>query len=111
MYEAAVPLEMRDTSPVGTGDKKKRRRAHEALCRVQPRHVSTQEDGGVASGGQVKGVEGRDQGLSKFFEFIHIHRVDAVVHVEGNEGLLGVGAIDRQGTARQRRTYFDRNRQ
>ena len=110
MYEAAVPLEMRDTSPVGTGDKKKRRRAHEALCRVPPRHVSTQEDG-VASGGQVKGVESRDQGLSKFFEFIHIHRVDAVVHVEGNEGLLGVGAIDRQGTARQRRTYFDRNRQ
>ena len=107
MYEAAVPLEMRDTSPVGTGSKTKRRRAHEALCRVQPRHVSTQEDG-VASGGKVKGVEGRDQGLSKFFEMIH--RVDAVVHVEGNEGLLGVGAIDRQGTARQRRTYFDRNR-
>ena len=69
MYEAAVPLEMRDTSPVGTGDKKKRRRAREALCRVPPRHVSTQEDGGVASGGKVKGVEGRDQGLSKFFEF------------------------------------------
>ena len=67
MYEAAVPLEMRDTSPVGTGDKKKRRGAHEALCRVPPRHVSTQEDGGLASGGKVKGVEGRDQGLSKFF--------------------------------------------
>ena len=57
---------------------------------VEPLHVPTQEDL-IASGGEVEGIEGGDDGVTELSELVH--RIETVVHVQRNEGLLGVGRI------------------
>jgi len=93
MCEAAVLLGTDDTSPVGIGDKKKRGGPHETLGFIDPRHVAAKEDR-VLSSRKVKGVEGRDHGLSEFFEFLY--GVQAMMHLERDEGLLAMGAVAKE---------------
>jgi len=90
MYGAVVLVETRDTSPVGIGDKKKRRGPHESLRRIDPRHVSAKEHR-VSSSGEIKEIKGGDYRLTEFLEFLY--GVHSVVHIKRDEGLLGVGAV------------------
>ena len=93
MYVAAGLLGTDDIAPVGIGDKKKRRRAHEALGLADPRHVAAKEYG-VPGSREVKGVESRDYRLTEFLEFLD--GVHTMVQVERDEGLLGVGAVAKE---------------